>query len=307
MNRGPEAPEELRRLQEAFGRAVRQPFSFASGTMRCLPDAYPAAAAEAARPRDRQGPRERLAVYNEQYWFRLLTVMQDHYPLLARALGYWEFNQLATDYLADHPSRRPFLEDLAWNLPAWLRGSPRFGAPRALQIAEADLAALRAFHARGLPSLDPRTLDPEASAALADTPLELQPWLTLLEEDWDIAANRRRVCAHEEAEPEFAAGKGYWAVYRHDGLAHWMPLERPAFRVLSALQAGETLGEACDSVGGLLEGDEADAFAAGLGAWFAAWTGLGWFAAPGARRADPVGVFGERAFTGVNGGAASAP
>lgn len=287
-----EPPESLRRLQEEFGRAARTPLSFATGRMRCLPDAYPPGATDAVRPRGRQTPRERLSVYNEQYWFRLLTVMQDHFPLLARTLGYWEFNQLATEYLQAHPSRRPFLEDLAWNLPAFLRTMPRYGSERNLQIAAADAAALRAFHAPSRAALDPRALSAAEAAALGDIPLEFQPCISFLEEDWNLAENRRAVLEHPGYVPDFAGGKGRWAVYRREGAVEWRSLEPAAFLLLVALQAGETLGEACDSVGSSLDGAAFEAFTENLASWFAEWTALGWFALPRpggeGREADPA-------------------
>lgn len=283
-------PEALRRLQEEFGRATRTPLSFATGHMRCLPDAYPAGATDAVRSRGRQTPRERLAVYNEQYWFRLLTVLQDHFPLLARTLGYWEFNQLATEYLHAHPSRRPFLEDLAWNLPAFLRSVPRFGNARNLQIAAVDAAALRAFHAPALASFNPLALSMAEAASLADMPLEFQPGISFLEENWNLAENRRAVLEHPGYVPRFAEGKGRWAVYRRDGVVEWRALELAAFLLLRALQAGGTLGAACESVGASLEGGDIEGFMQNLAPWFAEWTALGWFAIPlpggGVRKAE---------------------
>ena len=273
-------PEALRRMQAEFGRAARTPLSFATGRMHCLPDAYPEAATDAVRPRGMQTPRERLAVYNEQYWFRLLTVLQDNFPLLARTLGFWDFNQLATDYLSAHPSREPFLEGLAWKLPAFLRKVERFATPLNLQIAAVDLAALRAFHASGRAPLDPRGLEPAEAALLASIPLEFQPWFSLVEEDWNLAANRRTMLEGAGTAPEFRETKGYWAVHRCEGVVNWGALEHPAFLLLSALLAGESLGEACESVACSLPVTEAEAFAANLAGWFSEWTALGWFVRP---------------------------
>ncbi len=273
-------PEGLRRLQEEFGRAARAPLSFAGGRMRSLPDAYPESATDAVRPRGRQTPRERLAIYNEQYWYRLLTVLQENFPLLARTLGFWEFNQLATEYLIAHPSRDPSLDGLAWNLPAFLRGNRRFATPRNLQIAAVDLAALRAFHAPARENFDPGRLSPQEAAALESMPMELQPWLSLVEEDWNLTACRQAVLEGTGSAPEFREAKGYWVAYRHEGAVAWGALEPAAFLLLSALAAGETLAEACESVDRALPDAEAERFAGNLAAWFAEWTSLGWFAQP---------------------------
>src|SRR5690606_30990815 len=98
-------PRSLALMQGQFGKSIRTPFSFSTGRFECRKDAYPDWADEAIRARKTLTGRDRLSVYNEQYWYRLLTVLQQDYPLLSVTMGLWEFNQLATSYLDQKPSR----------------------------------------------------------------------------------------------------------------------------------------------------------------------------------------------------------
>jgi hypothetical protein len=285
--RQPAPPEALRALQEGFGGCAREPLDFATGRMRCRSERFDAATVEGILPRGGQPPSERLAIYNEQYWYRLLTVLQENYPLVARLLGYWEFNRIATDYLHLHPSRAPYLEGLPWGFPAFLKS--RYGQAecgigaadaRLIRSAEIDLAAFRAFHAPGLEPLDPRRLSPEAVECLGTRPLILQPWLTLVEEEEGLVECRRLVLEGHSGLPDIEIGKNHWAALRRDGAVAWTSLSPTRFRLLSLLSQGETLERACDIVAEQLPEMEAQRFADSLGSWFAEWTGQGWFALP---------------------------
>jgi hypothetical protein len=280
MIREPEAPADLRALQADFGRSIRMPFGFSTGRFVCAHNAYSEAIAEAVSPRGSQSSRERLAVYNRQYWYRLLTAMQDDFPLLGATLGLWEFNRLASGYLHGQPSRSPLLDGIAAGFAAYLRGTGTLG-DRDLGIAELEWSRLKAFHAAGRPALDPARLTPAQRASLEDSPLALQPWFSLHEEDWNLVECRRALDAGRTQKPEFKEGRALWAVFRNAGRVDAAELEPAAFQVLKALNEGMPLGEACQWAA---ERDPRGmaAIANALPGWFAAWTAAGWFAHPGA-------------------------
>lgn len=287
------APRELAAMQEAFGRSIRMPFSFETGHFQCRKDAYDPDAAAAIAPRGDSDSRDRLAVYNEQYWYRLLTVLQQDFPLLTAAMGHWHFNRLATAYLDRHPSRSPYLADLPLAFGDFIRGEAGAFAVRAdgadggsaearrlIQLADLDLAFHRAFHAPSLPVLDPSRLSAEALAALGERPLTLQPWLTVIREDWNLMENR---IALGEGKPVFREAVSWWAVYRDGERVEWEALDAGRYAVLSGLRDGLSLGDACmqalrqageGNAAGILDGQ------GGLAGWFAAWTRRGWFGAP---------------------------
>jgi hypothetical protein len=97
-------PTWLSDFQKQFSAALREPLAIETGTLR--PVASP------------------WAVYNQQYWFRLLTVMQDEYPLLARLLGLWSFNQLVQRYLLQHPPQHDDVRAITVAFPKYLQDLP---------------------------------------------------------------------------------------------------------------------------------------------------------------------------------------
>jgi hypothetical protein len=283
------APRELAALQEAFGRSIREPFSFGTGRFQCRKEAYDAGAAGSIAPRGDSDGRDRLAVYNEQYWYRLLTVLQEDFPLLSSAMGYWHFNRLASAYLHRHPSRSPYLTGLPMAFEGFIRaeaGAFAAGnsgeAERLVQMAALDMAFHRAFHAPSLPALDPSRLTPEAMAALGERPLPLQPWLTVIREDWNLMESRHALAEGRREKPDFREAVSYWAIHRNGDTVEWLALDPERHAVLSGLAAGLTLGDAC--MRAIQEAGEgnAEVIVAGLPGWFEAWTRQGWFGDPSA-------------------------
>src|SRR4029077_19404566 len=65
---------------------------------------------------------ERLDVYANMYFFRILDALRGDYPKVLAVVGDDAFHNLATDYLQAHPSRHPSLRFVGAALPAFLRG-----------------------------------------------------------------------------------------------------------------------------------------------------------------------------------------
>ncbi len=86
-----------------FGALLRTPLDRATGTLTADLHAYASDALGDVRDAHNAAAAERLAVYNRQYWFRLLGVMQTSFPLAARLLGHWHFNDYAARFLRAHP------------------------------------------------------------------------------------------------------------------------------------------------------------------------------------------------------------
>jgi hypothetical protein len=268
------APARLRALQEAFGSAVRAPYDFEGERFDGGGDALAPGLEADLLPRGPLRGRDRLVVYNRQYWYRLFTILQEEFPLLAHALTYPVFNRLASAYLTRHPSRAPYLDALGDRLPDFVRADTRWNDPRTAQIARLDQAFNRAFHAPAAPP--PRT---ETLAAAGGPRLRLQPHVTVLEEDWNLMT-RRGLCldAEEDFVPRFVKRKGYWVVYRNvEGGVAPQRLDRVRFRLLGALSEGEALEAACARAAEGLAPPALDRLAKQLPRWFAEWTTLGWF------------------------------
>jgi Putative DNA-binding domain len=214
---------ELEALQEAFTELLRTPLDRRSGTLRARTEAYPRALLSQVEDGPQIGRADRLAVYHRQVWFRHLTLLQTSYPLLARLLGMWHFNDLAARYLLAHPPRHYDMAETPVALPQHLAGQPYTALGHALphtllcDAAELDAAITRVFRAPKVEPLDPRTLEPSRFASLT---LRLSPAVSFLATEYGVVPARREAMA--------SAGEGrISAPARLAERAHWVVLRTP--------------------------------------------------------------------------------
>ena len=65
--------------------------------------------------------RERLAIYNRSYFYRLLDALSCVFPQTQRLLGETDFERLGLAYVAQNPSQHPAVERFGRAFPAYLR------------------------------------------------------------------------------------------------------------------------------------------------------------------------------------------
>ena len=105
--------ESLSFIQEWFSQAISKSLTLEAGTAQVLAATELHREAE-ARIRSANGVNgfDRLAIYNRQYWFRLIACMQETYPCALHVLGLKNFNEWVMRFLEKHPSDSPYLAEL---------------------------------------------------------------------------------------------------------------------------------------------------------------------------------------------------
>lgn len=61
----------------------------------------------------------RLNAYRTQYWFRLITILQNQFKLSCRLVGYGLFNKLALGYLEDQIGNQDELNQIGYEFPKY--------------------------------------------------------------------------------------------------------------------------------------------------------------------------------------------
>src|SRR5260370_35798961 len=104
----------LNQLQRVMASAVMPPPSRNDGMKTKTADgrSMRAEAKQFIKPNDRLSSFERLEIYNQQYWFRVLDAFADDFPGLRAIVGTRKFAQLSLPYLPECPSRAYTLRDL---------------------------------------------------------------------------------------------------------------------------------------------------------------------------------------------------
>jgi hypothetical protein len=215
---------------------------------------------------------ERLDVYANMYFFRILDVLRADYPKLLAVVGDDAFHDLATDYLQAHPSRHPSLRFVGAALPTFVatraRERPWLGALAALEWARVDVFD-RADAA-------PLTRDALATAAPEDfaaLPLVPVPASALVPATWNIEEIWRALEDGRAYDPPTApAAPGHAIlIWRRGVTVHHRAVASAERRALELLLGHTTFGALCAALGDEVDSEEEAAARAVefLGHWLA--------------------------------------
>jgi hypothetical protein len=233
---------------------------------------------------------ERLAIYGKAYFARLLECLRSVFPCVAKTIGEEAFDELASGYLQQHPSRSYTLDRLSGEFPRYLedtrpdrdeQGQPTETWPDLLiELAKLEWAVGEVFDGSGVEGQplvsaeDLRAIAPEEWPAAR---LTAAPCLRLLSLRFPI--NDYYTALRDDREPELPEpAETFLALSRREFIVRRHPLSRPQFELLNAIVAGDTIGRAIERAA-QAAADGLDAFAADLQDWFREWTAAGFFLA----------------------------
>src|SRR4029077_12108524 len=293
----PSPPSRLVDLQALMARAVMRPLRSDEGMQREWMDGSATAkvAEQFIKPNDRLDSLQRLEIYNQQYWWRLLGNFAEDFRGLRAVLGDAQFDKLAVAYLEHCGSTSWTLRNLGSLLERFVRERPELTAPHtslAIDMVRVEWARTIAFdEAEKLPLLPEEIRDiPQQLLRLG-----LQPYLVLLELRHPIdkllgklkrqgeietaslsnavsnmrPRRRGRLASRPKTKPI------YLAVHRQNFSVYYKRLKAEAYRLLCDLRAGVPLEDAC-VVACEATIDSPEVIASKVKSWFAEWMSFGW-------------------------------
>jgi hypothetical protein len=258
----------------------------AGAVMSPLDASVSAEAKELVKPNDRLTASERLNIYHRQYWYRILDSFNEDFPGLSAVVGERAFGRLSRAYLNDCPSRSFTLRNLGSRLETWLGEHSEFGGKN-LALA-LDMVRLEWAHIEAFDKAERKPLGPEDLLELSpELVLALQPHIGLLElqypvddlrvklnqnlEEHNRASNAVSAPVRRHMVRRYARLKPqqiFLAVHRVEFTVYYRRLDADEFRLLRAIQQGQSIGAALDL--------ETDLEPQTVQSWFANWARLGW-------------------------------
>lgn len=226
---------------------------------------------------------DRLRIYGNAYFARLLECLRAEFPAMVQALGEEAFDGLAFGYLLEHPSQSYTLSRLATELPSHLAKTrpPREpgGDQDSSDFADflIDLASLERTYSevfdgpgpeQALP-LMPSDLEGLSVEQFADSRLVLHDCVRLLSLRFPVHEYATAV-RHGEDSDFPAARPTFLVVTRRDFIVRRFEVSPIQFALLAALQRGSAVGEALIAIQPHDEGDLAQ-LATDLRRWFGEW------------------------------------
>lgn len=232
--------------------------------------------------------RERLSIYANAYYARLLECLGECFPVVRRTLGEDVFNSFAFEYLQRYPSRSYTLDRLGESFPRFLEETrpddPEANWPDFLiDLARLEWALAKVFDGPGVEGetlLQAEDLAAVPPDRFAGARLETVVCLRLLAFGHPVNAYYTAVRHGGEGEEVPIPGpeEEYVALTRRHFVVRRCPLTRPQYLLLQALQAGRPVGEAIAAAAEASDLDD-ETLASGLRTWFRAWVSEGFFLA----------------------------
>ena len=222
---------------------------------------------------------ERINIYHEMYYLRLIDIVIGDFPSVKYAVGDEALTDLARQYVIAHPSYHYDLNQLGAKFSGFLRGATALKHRAFL----ADLAKLERWVEEVFDEQQDKALTVDQLLSVPQDQwinARLQPVRALRLMTSRYPVNDFFEAVRAEKEPLIPAAKATnIVVYRKKNLRVWrMELDRPQFAMLNALVRGKTVGQALEVCLEIPEASTLD-LAASVKSWFDAWATAGFFCA----------------------------
>ncbi|HKD37634.1 MAG TPA: DNA-binding domain-containing protein [Pirellulales bacterium] len=248
---------------------------------------------------------ERLAIYANAYYARLLECLGEEFPVLKQTLGEETFDAFSFDYLQHYPSQSYTLGKLGENFARYLNETrpaaddtqshelenreslPADWPDFLIELATIEWTFSQVFDGPGIEGQTLLSSEQLQSIDAEEWPsarLEVVPCLKLL--DLRFPVNAYYTAIRRGESPVLPSPAPTWlAVTRRDFVVRRHELTERQFVLLSALAVGETIGAAIERAAGT-PGGSLDEFALELGDWFRDWSANDFFQRVVTRAAD---------------------
>jgi hypothetical protein len=287
----PSPPAPLSAVQRWMQAVIMHPegvdAGLASDSARASLNVDPADVEQMIARSEAQTSVERLSIYANAYYARLLECLGEEFPVLKRTLGEEVFDGFAFDYLQKYPSQSYTLCKLAENFARYLAETrpreangdlPADWPEFLIDLATLEWTFSQVFDGPGvegqtlLTSEQLQAIDAERWPAAR---LEVVPCLKLLALRFPV--NAYYTAMRRDQNPELPGPALSWvAVTRREFVVRRHDLGQRQYELLSALAAGESVGAAIERAAATPGGD-IEHFVVELGDWFRDWAASDFF------------------------------
>ncbi len=233
---------------------------------------------------------DRLAIYGNAYYARLLECLGEVFPVLKRTLGEELFNGFGFGYLQLFPSKSYTLNHLGDQFVTYLEETRPEAESSGDDESDSgwidfmiDLARLEwmiydVFDGPGLENADafnlPDLLEANPGDWL-DLRIRMAPCLQFLITDYPVNDHYTLVRQTEgELEVDYPKpARQYLAISRRNYVVRRYSLTFPQYELLTAMKEGHTLGEALGRCAEASQDEAMDSLESDLALWFKNWAG----------------------------------
>ncbi len=202
---------------------------------------------------DRLSAEERVDIYANMYFYRILDVLKEDFPATLAALGDDRFHNLVTGYLIEYPPEHFSIAYAGKHFADFIASHPmREEFPFLADLARMERALIDVFHAD-----DSAPLDAEAMRAIAPTEwpalkLIRHPATLVLQLQWNVAAILGAIERGEEPSPP-PSGAMSMLIWRSSNRVYYREIVAAERDELEAIALGCTFAEICEMIASAVE------------------------------------------------------
>lgn len=253
-------PEVLKGTQQWFASIISRPIDDESAMNPISPRGVPMEleAPTYIAPSPTMQPAERIQIYNQQYWWRIVGALQDNFPLVTRLFGYYDFNQrIAVPFLTKYPPNHWSLSNLGDSLFQWVEEDYHEGDKElVLNSVLMDSAFTASFLAAQEPLIDFQSISTqEGMESLSSRLLVLQPHVFFIKLPYDLFQFRMDFMLQSAdywVDNDFPVLEHfdelkYYVLYRNAlNQNEWIDISESEYILLRQFETGTTIDKICD-------------------------------------------------------------
>jgi hypothetical protein len=202
---------------------------------------------------DRLSAAERLEIYANAYFYRILDCLKEDFPATLAVLDADNFHNLVTGYLIEYPPTEPSISYAGRHLYEFLRHHPmRERWPFIADLARLERTLIEVFHAAEAEALNAEAMHSIAPGDWPSLAMRTHPALAIVDCEWHVHELLREV---ETATAEDAHGWSAPAraqvsvlVWRRNSRVRYRALERAERAALELARTGSSFAAICEVV-----------------------------------------------------------
>ncbi|HLX37035.1 MAG TPA: DNA-binding domain-containing protein [Candidatus Binataceae bacterium] len=216
---------------------------------------------------DRLSAEERVDIYANMYFYRILDVLKEDFPATLATIGDARFHNLVTGYLIEYPPGHFSISHAGAHFAAFTANHPmREEFPHLTDLARMERALIEVFHAADATPLDAKSMGAIPPSEWPALKLTRHPATQTLELEWDVAPILDALERGANL-PMPAPQRTSILVWRKRNHVFYRAINSVEREELDTLAHGCTFAELCEVIANTAEGDAAVAINTRLEAW----------------------------------------
>lgn len=191
---------------------------------------------------------DRVGIYANMYFYRLLDALKEDFPVTANAIGDSEFHNLITGYLVEYPPSDPSINQASRHLAEFAR-RPELAArwPFLSDLVRVERAIVEVFLGQDAQPLGADELRAVPHEEWALIPMRSHPSLQILECEWRIDETMRAFEAGNAPAPPRPESASI-LVWRTNCEVDYRALQAPERAAFEVLRDGAEFSLVCEAI-----------------------------------------------------------